>query len=100
VIDPWNDLTGAGTSLDRLAATSAASVHLALDLCVGANILESCSIAVVGVDAGEFATVNGGNALDVDVTLALRGAVSARPVCVNLMLNSKGESFTYLYSFP
>lgn len=72
MIDSGCDLTGAGTSLGRLAATSAAGVHLTLDLCVGADILKSCSVAVVGVDSSEFATVNGGNALDVDVALALR----------------------------
>jgi hypothetical protein len=90
------ELTRAGTSLSRLAATSATGIHLTLDLCVGADIFQGCSVAVIRVDTGEFATVDGSNALDVDVTLALLGAVTARPDCVNLMLKSKEINSEYL----
>lgn len=68
-------LTRAGTGLGGLAATSAASVHLALGLGVGAGVLDGGSIAVVGVDANEEAAVLGSNTLHIHVTLALRLAL-------------------------
>lgn len=68
-------LTRADTGLRRLAATSAASVHLALDLGIGANVLESSGVFVVAVDTRKFTTVCCGNTLNVDITLALRRAL-------------------------
>lgn len=53
---------------------------MALDLRVGADVLESSSVAVVGVDTSELTTADSGDALDVDVALALLGAVSAGAV--------------------
>lgn len=69
-------LTRAGSGLLGLAATSASSVSLAPGLCIGADVLEGGSVAVVEVNTGELTTVFGGDALHVDVTLALLGALS------------------------
>lgn len=68
-------LSGAGTCLDGLAAAGTSGVHLARGLGVGADVLEGGSVAVVGVDANNFASVAGGSALDVDVALALTAAL-------------------------
>lgn len=68
-------LARAGTSLLGLAATSAASVHLAFGLRVGANVLEGSSVAEIAVDTGQFASLGGCDTLNVDVTLALGRAL-------------------------
>lgn len=47
---------------------------------IGADILQSSSVAVVGVDADDFAAIVGRSAFDIDVSLALRAAVTARSV--------------------
>lgn len=80
-------LTRADSGLLRLTATSAASVHLALGLGIRADVLEGRSVTVVGVDACEFATVDRGDALNVDVALALLGAVSAGAVQLSIVLD-------------
>jgi len=70
-----NCLTGAGTSLGRLAAASTTVVHLALGLGVGADVLQGSSVLVVGVDTSQFTAIDGGDALNVYVTLALLAAL-------------------------
>jgi len=79
-------LTRAGAGLGRLAAASAAVVHLALDLRVRADILQSGGVAIVAVDTGELATVLSGDTLDVDVALALARTVSAGTVELAVVL--------------
>jgi hypothetical protein len=68
-------LTRANASLLRLATTSTTSIHLTLDLCVGADVLESSSVAVVAVDTGQLVSLNGSDTLNVNVTLALGRAL-------------------------
>jgi hypothetical protein len=68
-------LAGAGTSLLGLAATSATSVHLALNLRISTDVLECSSVLEVAVDTSKFTTVDSGDTLDVDVTRALLGAL-------------------------
>ena len=98
-------LARAGAGLGWLAATGAPSVHLTFDLGVGADVLQGGSVAVVGVDASKFTTVDGSDAFDVDIALALLGAlvkismldypmsilpttyISARPVQLAVVLN-------------
>ena len=60
-----------------LAATSTASVHLALGLRISTDVLECGSVLVVAVDTSELATVDSGDALDVNVTGALLGALQS-----------------------
>ena len=84
-------LARAGTGLLRLAATSAASVHLALGLRVGANVLEGSSVTVVAVDTGQLASFDGSDTLNVDVTLALGRALfiwSVTPLTTFLMFGT------------
>lgn len=64
-------LAGAGASLGGFASTSAAVVHLTLSLGVGTDILEGSGVLVGQVDAGQLSAVLGGDALHVDVSLAL-----------------------------
>lgn len=68
-------LSGADTRLGGLAATGAAIVHLALDFGIGADVLQSGSIAVVRVDANDFSAVVCCHTLDINVALALRAAL-------------------------
>ena len=68
-------LTRAGACLLWLAAASATSVHLAFGLRIGTDVLEGSSVLVVAVDASQFTTVDRGHTLDVDVALALLGAL-------------------------
>jgi hypothetical protein len=68
-------LARAGASLRGLTAASATSVHLALGLRVSTDVLECGSILVVAVDTSKLTTVDSGDTLDVDVTLALLGAL-------------------------
>lgn len=68
-------LTSADTRLGGLATPSAAVVHLAFDLCIGTDILESSGIPVVAVDASKLATIDSSNTLDVNIALALFGAL-------------------------
>jgi hypothetical protein len=68
-------LARAGACLLWLAAASATSVHLALGLRIGTDILEGSSVLVVAVDASQFTTVDRRHTLNVDVALALFGAL-------------------------
>lgn len=61
-----------------LAATSVASVHLTLGFGVRAYFLESSSVFVIGADTSELTAVFCSHAFDVDVTLALLGALDRR----------------------
>ncbi|KAJ8104452.1 hypothetical protein OPT61_g10749 [Boeremia exigua] len=80
-------LTRADTSLCGLAATSAAVVHLALGLRIGADVLEGSSVLVVSVDAGELTAVLSSDTLNVNVALALGRAVSAGAVQLAVVLD-------------
>lgn len=53
---------------------------------IGADILQSSSVAVVGVDADDFAAIVGRSAFDIDVSLALRAAVTTRSVDLAVVL--------------
>lgn len=86
------DSTRACASLLGLASTSTAGVHLAFGLCVGTDVLEGCSVAVVAVDTSKLTTVNSSNTLfssvfnrdaysgtpylNIDIALALLGALN------------------------
>lgn len=71
--------------LGRLAAAGAAVVHGARVRSVGADVLERAGVAVVGVDAADLASVVGRGALDVDVALALAGALFRRTSSVETL---------------
>ena len=71
------NLSRAVSSLGGLAAVGATSVHLAWVRGVVAAVNERSGIPVVGVDTRQLTTVNGYNTLNVDVTLALLGALFA-----------------------
>lgn len=71
-------LTRANAGLRGLAPSSTTVIHLTLDFRIGAYVLEGRGVTVVGVDTGKFTTVNGSYALDVDVPLALLGALFGR----------------------
>jgi hypothetical protein len=73
-------LTRAVSNLFRLAATCATIVEHTWMISVCANVDKCRGIAVVRVDAGDFTTVTGSDALDVDVALALGAAVAAGAV--------------------
>lgn len=85
-------LTGAGAGLLGLAATSAASVHLALSLGLGADVLEGRRIFVVGVDTSKLTAILRSDALDVDVALALLRALNRRSVPLSLC---SGQRLTF-----
>lgn len=82
-----SSLTRASTGLGRLTATRAALVHLALDLRIGADVLEGRRVTVVAVDTRKLATVLSSNAIDEDVTLALAAAVSTGSVELAVVLS-------------
>lgn len=64
-------LTGAGADLLGLAAAGAAVVEDTGVLGVRADVLEGGGVAELGVDADDVTAVAGGDALHVDVALAL-----------------------------
>lgn len=54
---------------------------------VGADVVEGSSVTEVGVDTGELVAVDCGDTLDVDVALALAGAVAAGAVELAVVLD-------------
>jgi hypothetical protein len=71
-----NRLTRAVASLCRLTTARAAIVENARVARVRTDVLQSRRVAIVEVDAGHLAAVTRRHALDVDVSLALRSALS------------------------
>ena len=73
-------LLRAVTDLLRLAAASTALIHNTGVRSIGADVLKRSRVPIVGVDARDLSSVSGGDALDVDVPLALGLAVPAGAV--------------------
>jgi len=68
---------GACPALDGFSAGAVANVHLTGCAGIVASVLDGGGISVVGVDASQCATVARLDTINVDITLALRAAVSA-----------------------
>jgi hypothetical protein len=85
-----NYLARASSHLRGLATASTAVVQNARRLVVRADVLEGSRIAIVAVDARDLARLAAalarGDALDVDVALALAAAVAARAVDLAVVL--------------
>jgi hypothetical protein len=86
-------LARAGASLLGLAATSTTSVHLALGLRISADVLEGSSVPVVAVNTSQLTTVDRGHALDVDVALALLGALGSCKRMFNNLISMIGITY-------
>lgn len=94
-------LTRAVSDLLRLAVSRATVVEDARVASVRADVDKSGRVSVHRVDARQLATVVRRHALDVDVALALAGAVAARPVQLAVVLgvevDLRGVSLSLLH---
>lgn len=70
------NLTRAVSSLAGLAAASAAIIQDTRMVSVGADIFKSRSVTIIEVDANNLAPIVGCSTLNVDISLALRLALS------------------------
>ena len=74
------------SALRRLTASSTPVVHLAGSLGIVASVLDRRGILVIGIDAGKLTTIYSSYTLDVDVALALLGAVTAGAVQLTVVV--------------
>lgn len=85
-------LLRARTNLLRLTTTGTPLIHHTSIARISTNIDQSSSVPIVGVDTSQLTAILGSHTLNVDVTLALRAAVSTRAIELAVVLDIETES--------